>query len=523
MSNLYILVFLACFGVFLNTALIDELQVLLNFSNKHSAVLKSLAEGALVADEICRKTKIPKSRIYTILNELIELRLLRKSDDFPAEYSLEDLSKVVNELMHAKYEEFVKKERKLLSLLEDKGENRITLITESKQLSFEFISGVNECTYCKVISRHYSLPFVFYPDDEKAFLSLRQLFSSKRRLLMDERDSDQLRFFRQLKEAWVAGKKFEYIVNSESLFSHFNLVRQEFGNAFLKNLINTIKERLSAHKNLSVYVVNEVIPMHIEITDYKVVAFISNMGYISGASMRSKEIVQLYQELFEDVKQRAKPIEEYFKLIIEGKTEFSEETSHSLKVIGPVKIPILLEKNSTASFSLALWNFGPNRRYIAVKKGNPSNKKEPLVRIESSCIFGHVFGSRLCDCKWQLEQALKKIDEEGDGLVIYAVDQEARGNGLDAHFLTYENAEKMGTTPGADVEDKRTYEDVAEILKSHGISSIRLLTNYPKRAKAIESLGIKVKMIPLEAEVDEFNKPELLVKKNKLGQLLTKV
>lgn len=485
--------------------------------------MRVLSQGNLTADAVCDATKIPKSRIYSFLNQLLSLKLIQKSDGFPAEYSVGDVPLVVREFMRTKYEDFIKHEQKLLSLFEDTGANQITIINDDRQLSYEFISGLGECTYCRVISKHESLPFIFYPDDEKEFLKYRELFSTKRHLLTSAQDVDQLRLYRLLKKTLESGKKFEYVVDAESLLYHYSLVKKNYGETAFKRLLAELRKRLSKYGNLSIGVVDEVIPMYVEITDRKVVAVMSNLGYLTGAAIRSRDVVKLYNEFFEETKRRSKPLEE-FLFQLEAAVESGDSIgARKPQVIGPVRMPLQLVDQSMSDFRFFLYRFGEDRNYVVARKGNPAGKKNVLVRIESACIFGHLFASKLCDCEWQLKEAMRLINEEGEGIVIYALDQHALGNGLQHHFKIYEEAEKHGNSVGSEVPEKRDYRDVIEILKAHGLSQIRLLTNSPHRLNFLESHGIKVKRIPLEMPVNEYNRMELEMKKKRFGHMLSQV
>lgn len=150
----------------------------------------------------------------------------------------------------------------------------------------------------------------------------------------------------------------------------------------------------------------------------------------------------------------------------------------------------------------------------------------PLVRIHSECITGDVFQSCKCDCGNQLEQSLTLIAKEG-GMLLY-LRQEGRGIGLANKLKAYSLQETLGLdTVEANLKlgfpaDNRDYAIAYQILKSLGINSIRLLTNNPKKIKAIEQFGIKViERVALETESTEANRNYLKTKKEKLGHLLT--
>jgi 3,4-dihydroxy 2-butanone 4-phosphate synthase/GTP cyclohydrolase II len=150
--------------------------------------------------------------------------------------------------------------------------------------------------------------------------------------------------------------------------------------------------------------------------------------------------------------------------------------------------------------------------------------KSPLyVRIHSECLTGEVFGSQLCDCGEQLHTALSVINKES-GILIY-LRQEGRGIGLLNKLKAYHLQEQGYDTVSANEQlglpaDAREYTIAAKILQSLNISSIRLLTNNPKKIQKLQEQGIHVERVPLEIKPNNYNKEYLKTKKEKMGHLL---
>ncbi len=164
--------------------------------------------------------------------------------------------------------------------------------------------------------------------------------------------------------------------------------------------------------------------------------------------------------------------------------------------------------------------------HVAIIKGDPESLKEPvLVRMHSECLTGDAFGSLRCDCRPQLEAALSRISQEGEGVVVY-LRQEGRGIGLvnklkaynlqDGGLDTVEANEKLGFPA-----DLRNYGVGAQILTDLGINRLKLLTNNPRKIAGLGGYGIKVESrVPLVICPGDHNAAYLEVKREKLGHLI---
>ena len=163
--------------------------------------------------------------------------------------------------------------------------------------------------------------------------------------------------------------------------------------------------------------------------------------------------------------------------------------------------------------------------HLAVVKGKVAGQKDVLVRVHSECLTGDVFKSLRCDCGEQLEKALEKIDFAGRGVVLY-MKQEGRGIGLANKIKAYKLQEEGLDTVEANehlgfAPDLRDYGVGAQILVDLGLSSIRLLTNNPRKIIGLEGYGLRVvERIPLECQPNKFNEKYLCVKSKKLGHIL---
>ncbi len=166
-----------------------------------------------------------------------------------------------------------------------------------------------------------------------------------------------------------------------------------------------------------------------------------------------------------------------------------------------------------------------DKHHVAMVKGEIDGQDDVLVRVHSECLTGDVFHSLRCDCGQQLEDALMRIEKEGRGVLLY-LSQEGRGIGLLNKLRAYKLQEEGLDTVDANLKlglpaDLRDYGIGAQILVDLGLSSIRLLTNNPKKIVGLEGYGLRVTdQVPIEHESNPHNHEYLRAKAQKLGHLL---
>ncbi len=168
-----------------------------------------------------------------------------------------------------------------------------------------------------------------------------------------------------------------------------------------------------------------------------------------------------------------------------------------------------------------------NEHHLALVKGEVAGKKGVLVRVHSSCTTGDIFHSLRCDCGEQLEQSMRMIEESGLGVILY-MHQEGRGIGLANKLHAYRLQQEGGLdTVEANIAlgfpaDLRDYGIGAQILNDLGLSTIRLLTNNPRKIVGIEGHGLRVvERVPIEVKPNSQSRKYLATKKKKLGHLLS--
>jgi len=194
----------------------------------------------------------------------------------------------------------------------------------------------------------------------------------------------------------------------------------------------------------------------------------------------------------------------------------------------------LIEKVSVVDFPTRYGQFKlhlyrsdiDDHHHLAVVKGDVANKENVLIRVHSQCLTGDVFGSARCDCGDQLAHAMTLIEKEGTGVLLY-MRQEGRGIGLANKIKAYSLQDKGRDTVEANEElgfkaDLRDYGIGAQILKDLGLSTIRIITNNPRKLVGLEGHGLKITgRVPIQVSPTEHNRRYLETKRDKLGHLLS--
>ena len=208
-------------------------------------------------------------------------------------------------------------------------------------------------------------------------------------------------------------------------------------------------------------------------------------------------------------------------ITVEDLIEYRRRTEKLVERVTSVRLPTVHGEFTAVAFREIL----SGKNHVALVKGDVDGEEDVLVRVHSECLTGDVFHSLRCDCGEQLELALRRISGEERGVLLY-MSQEGRGIGLLAKLRAYELQENGFDTVEANVElgfppDAREYGIGSQILSDLGLSTIRILTNNPRKITGIEGFGLKVvEQVPIEVPPNMENRQYLETKRDKLGHRL---
>lgn len=230
--------------------------------------------------------------------------------------------------------------------------------------------------------------------------------------------------------------------------------------------------------------------------------------------------------------------------LLKDKIKLINKDEEAIYLVGPIKLPVNLY-GETVEFKWYCWlksgdvtenleevidklataNLADHQQSSVLVYGDFEYGEDALIRMHSICHTGDIFGSKRCDCGYQLKQSMKMIVEHGTGALFYLANHEGRGIGLFSKAMAYILQENGYDTVEANeglgfADDTRNYNDAIEVLKALREKPVTLITNNPKKLKALKAAGMTVSgRTPLWGDVSEYNKKYLQTKVKKSGHL----
>jgi 3,4-dihydroxy 2-butanone 4-phosphate synthase/GTP cyclohydrolase II len=211
--------------------------------------------------------------------------------------------------------------------------------------------------------------------------------------------------------------------------------------------------------------------------------------------------------------------------IISIKDLVTYRLKHERQIIKEVEVKL---PTKYGDFTLVCYTqINTGEQHLVLKKGEWNEGDEVLVRVHSSCVTGDILGSLRCDCGDQLHNAMKMVEKEGQGMILYMM-QEGRGIGLLNKLKAYKLQEEGMDTVEANLAlgfraDERDFGIGAQILRDQSVTKIRLISNNPKKRVALDGYGIEiVDSIPIEIIPNKYNESYLRTKRDKMGHDILK-
>jgi GTP cyclohydrolase II len=230
--------------------------------------------------------------------------------------------------------------------------------------------------------------------------------------------------------------------------------------------------------------------------------------------------------------------------VLKDKIQLIPTTEGAIYLVGPIKLPVNLY-GETVVFQWYCWlnyeevtedygkiieklssvNLAELQQSSVLVYGDFSDNEEAIIRMHSICHTGDIFGSKRCDCGYQLKQSMDMIVKHGTGALFYLANHEGRGIGLFSKAMAYILQENGYDTVDANeslgfVDDARNYDDAIMVLKTLRSKPVTLMTNNPKKLEALKNAGLKVSSRkPLWGDISEFNENYLQTKIKRSGHL----
>ncbi|MGB5945087.1 GTP cyclohydrolase II [Paenisporosarcina sp.] len=230
--------------------------------------------------------------------------------------------------------------------------------------------------------------------------------------------------------------------------------------------------------------------------------------------------------------------------VLDDKIQLIQSNQGSIYLVGPIKLPINLY-GETVVFQWYCWlqtkevkedihqiidklssaNLAELQQSSVLIYGDFEHQEDALIRMHSICHTGDIFGSKRCDCGFQLKESMQMIVDHGAGALFYLANHEGRGIGLFSKAMAYILQENGYDTVEANeslgfVDDSRNYDDAIQVLKALRSKPVTLLTNNPKKLAALIDAGLPISgRTPLWGDVSEFNEAYLQTKIKRSGHL----
>jgi len=280
--------------------------------DRHLSVLEILSPNKhLSAHEICSLTKIPRGRIYEVLNFLLSYELISRSEKKPYVYHLDMLRERISDFLQVKFDELLHKQNEILTLLSTKQNYSIDVVHSAEEFAMHQLKIFSDGREQWDVVRSGSIPFVLYPRKLEDALKMRRCILAHRESLSHTTHAMTHLALKSYRDALEHKKKIHCIITRKSLEANIGYITQDLGKKFLNKWKKEMME-LIEHYPLEVHVVQEKIPFNILISPSRVSVTLIHLGVTTGVVINDPNVIRLYKEYYDDLRQKARPLSEFF-------------------------------------------------------------------------------------------------------------------------------------------------------------------------------------------------------------------
>jgi len=293
---------------------LEELREYYNLKERHIEIIRALNEKELSADEISKKTGIPKGRIYDFLNEMLEIGLINKINTSPALFNTKNFNLCISSFLASKFNHLVQGHVKLYNMLEGKQDiPSVNYFIGGEAFIKEILALVTEKTSVKVMCMKDRVPFFLYPADIKEFRKSRDIISKKRGLFTGKGCASYnlyMEYFKFLER----GSELRFMLDKGSFERHLQNLRKGIGPKAFKKFLSQLRNNLK-NLNLHIDLVENPFYIHLFLSDKKIIMNIVSGNTNVGVTIESTDVVKVYEDLYESYLQKSIPIQDYLKTL----------------------------------------------------------------------------------------------------------------------------------------------------------------------------------------------------------------
>ncbi|MBW2963578.1 helix-turn-helix domain-containing protein [Candidatus Woesearchaeota archaeon] len=286
-----------------------KLQNHFNLNSKHILILGSLQHESLDAKQICAKTNIPQGRIYYYLNYLVEKQLVEKTTKKPFLYSFSNVNQNIIGFMKQRIDKMLQAQGEVMDMMKGPSLDHFERITDTKKFTETHLNMISESKeFFNYVSLHTSFPYVLYSfNDLNNFIKMREAIAKSRPTITFFDTQIAILVYKTYLAALEKGIKMRVVFEKQSFDYHIKVIKKKLGKKFFEKWKKEVLEQFDKY-NIQAYVLEEYLPIQIDINERRVNLVLRHLGIINGMVIGSHEITDLYTKIFAQTCQRAKNV-----------------------------------------------------------------------------------------------------------------------------------------------------------------------------------------------------------------------